>query len=71
MFKSIQSYFKPLTREELELRDLHSSPTTRLSQEDRSEANAYVSAQVNEVIIIDGDDLAMMYLKLLIGLLKT
>ena len=54
MFKTILSYFKPLTREQVELRNLQSSQATRLQQEARSEANATVAEQV---ITMYGDDI--------------
>ena len=61
MFRTVLSYFKPLTREQVELRSLQSSQATRLEQEARSDANAAIASQVidlvNEVIIIDGDDI--------------
>ena len=61
MFKTVLSYFKRLTREEVELQNLQSSQATRLQQEALSEANTTVASQVidlvNEVIIIDGDDI--------------
>jgi hypothetical protein len=60
MFKTVLSYFKPITREQVELLNLQSSQADRLQQEARTEANASVVAQVielvSEVIIIDGDD---------------
>ena len=61
MFRTVLSYFKPLTREQIELRDLQSSQATRLQQEARSDANAAIASQVidlvYEVIFIDSDNI--------------
>ena len=46
MFKTVLSYFKPITREQEELFNLQSSQAARLQQEARTEANASVVAQV-------------------------
>ena len=60
MLKTIKSYFKPLTREQFELRTLQSTQEARLQLEARSTANASVVAEVidlvGDIIIIDGDD---------------
>jgi len=60
MLKTVLSYFKRLTREELELRTLQSTQEARLQVEARSNANASVVAEVidlvGDAIIIDGDD---------------
>jgi hypothetical protein len=61
MFRTVLSYFKPLTREQVELRNLQSSQATRLQQEARSDANAAIASQVidlvYEVIFIDSDNI--------------
>ena len=60
MLKTVKSYFKPLTREQFELRTLQSTQEARLQLEARSTANASVVAEVidlvGDTIIIDGDD---------------
>jgi len=60
MLKTVKSYFKPLTREQFELRTLQSTQEARLQLEARSTANASVIAEVinlvGDTIIIDGDD---------------
>jgi len=60
VFKTVKSYFKPLTREQFELRTLQSTQEARLQLEARSIANASVVAEVIDLvgdrIIIDGDD---------------
>ena len=60
MLKTVKSYFKPLTREQFELRTLQSTQEARLQLEARSSANKSVVAEVidlvGDAIIIDGDD---------------
>jgi hypothetical protein len=64
MLNAVLSYFKPLTREQLELRRLQTTQEARLKLESRSNANASVVAEViglvGDTIIIDGDDVGAM-----------
>jgi len=57
MLKTVLSYFKPLTREQLELRRLQTTQEARLQLEARSNANASVAAEVIDLVgVIDDDD---------------
>ena len=60
MLKTILSFFKPLSREQLEVRSLQSAQESRLLLEARSEATAAVAAEVidlvTESITVDDDD---------------
>ena len=64
MLNTILSYFKPLTREQLELRRLQTTQEARLQLESRSNANASVVAEViglvGDTITIDGDIVGAM-----------